>query len=228
MRLILAWGVHLFTACGAVAGVAGLLAVAAHDWGAAILWMLAGLFIDAVDGMMARKVGVERLTPGFDGRRLDDMVDYLNYVVVPVVFMVSTGLLPHPAWAAVPVLASAYGFGQVDAKSPDDFFVGFPSYWNVVAIYAFLLDVSAAACTAWVLALAALVFVPVKYVYPSKLRVLRAPTFFLAAFCLLTVAWAVLDPERGRAWRLVEISLVFPIWYVGLSFAIGGLHRRAV
>ena len=225
MRVVLAWGVHLFTACGAVAGAAGLLAIANRAFPEAILWMLVGLFVDAVDGMLARKVGVERLTPRFDGRRLDDMVDYLNYVIVPAVFLVATGLLPHAAWAALPILASAYGFGQTDAKTEDDFFVGFPSYWNVLAIYAWLLGVSPAACTAWVVVLAVLVFVPLKYVYPTKLRVLRGPTLFLSAFCMAAVAGSVLAPESAGRLHLLELSLIFPVWYVGLSFAIGGLHR---
>jgi phosphatidylcholine synthase len=227
VRVVLAWGVHLFTAFGAVAGALALLAVAAREWNAAILWMLVALFIDAVDGMLARRVGVSRLTPRFDGRRLDDIVDYLNYVIVPAVFMVATGLLPHPALAIPPVLASAYGFSQVDAKTDDDFFLGFPSYWNVLAIYAWLIGISPAACTALALVLAALVFVPIKYVYPSKLRVLRGPTFFLAAACMATVAWSVLDPETGRRLHLLELSLIFPAWYVGLSLWLGGLHRPA-
>ena len=69
------------------------------------------------DGALARKVGVSRVLPGFDGRRLDDLVDFLNYVIVPAVFLVATGLLPHWAWAAAPVLASAYGFSHVQAKT---------------------------------------------------------------------------------------------------------------
>jgi phosphatidylcholine synthase len=223
---ILAWGVHLYTALGAVVGVWALLAIAQGAWRRAVLLMLVGLFIDSTDGMMARALDVPRLIPLFDGRRLDDMVDFLNYVIVPAVFLVATGLLPHPAWAAVPILASAYGFGQVEAKTDDDFFLGFPSYWNVLAIYAWLLGVSPAACTVWVLGLSALVFVPLKYIYPSKLRVLRRTTFFLAAACMACVASFVLAPETAHRLRLLELSLVFPVWYVGLSFALGGLHRK--
>ncbi len=78
MRVVLAWGVHLFTAGGAVAGAAGLLAIADRDWDEAILWMLVALIVDSVDGVLAKKVGVARLIPGFDGRRLDDLVDFLN------------------------------------------------------------------------------------------------------------------------------------------------------
>jgi phosphatidylcholine synthase len=106
--------------------------------------MLAALAINSVDGTLARAFGVAEVLPGIDGRRLDDLVDYLNYVIVPAVFMVSSDALPGWGWAALPVLASAYGFSQREAKTDDDFFLGFPSYWNVVAIYLWQLDLSPA------------------------------------------------------------------------------------
>ena len=202
MRVWLAWGVHLFTASGALLGAAALAAIANGTWTVALLAMLGALFIDAVDGAAARAVQVDRVVPSFDGRRLDDMVDYLNYVIVPMVFLVVAGLLPHAGLAAVPILASAYGFSQADAKTSDGFFRGFPSYWNVVAIYAWLLGVSPAATTAWVLGLSVLVFVPWKYIYPSKLRQHRALTFALAilGFAAVVAAPSAAPPcPAGKA-----------------------------
>jgi phosphatidylcholine synthase len=225
VRPILAWGVHLYTALGAVVGVWALVAIAQGAWRQAVLLMLVGLFVDSTDGMMARALDVPGLIPRFDGRRLDDMVDFLNYVIVPAVFLVATGLLPHWAWAAAPVLASAYGFSQEQAKTDDDFFLGFPSYWNVVAVYAWLLELSPGVATAVVVGLSILVPVPLKYVYASRLRVWRRTTYALAILCILLVAIAVIDPDRGRARLLAEISLVFPAWYLLLSFRLGGLHR---
>ncbi|MBT40320.1 MAG: CDP-diacylglycerol O-phosphatidyltransferase [Deltaproteobacteria bacterium] len=216
---------HLFTACGAVVGAGALVAIANGAWTPALLLMLAGLFIDAVDGMLARSADVDRQAPRIDGRRLDDIVDYVNYVIVPVVFMVATGLLPHWAWAAAPVLASAYGFSQVAAKTDDDFFLGFPSYWNVLAIYLFLLQASPSTSALLVAVLSVGVFVPWKYIYPSKLRSHRAFTFTLAIFCFAAVSWSVLDPQRSRSLHLVELSLVFPAWYLWLSWHLGGLMR---
>jgi phosphatidylcholine synthase len=227
MRPIVAWGIHLFTACGAVVGAWALLCITAGAWRGALLLMLLALAIDAVDGMMARAVGVEELVPSVDGRRLDDVVDFLNYAIVPVVFLVAAGLLPHWAWAAPPVLASAYGFSQIDAKTPDHFFLGFPSYWNVVAIYAWLLEMPAGVCAALVAGLSVLVFVPLKYVYPTRLRVWRRTTYALTLLCALTLVYALWDPARARALHLVELSLLFPAWYLWLSFRVGGLRRPA-
>ena len=226
MRAILAWGVHVFTAAGALVGALALLAIADGAWRSAVLWMLVALAIDALDGMLARRADVQRHAARLDGRRLDDIVDFLNYAIVPVVFLVATGLLPSPAWAAAPIFASAYGFAQVDAKTEDDFFLGFPSYWNVLAIYSFLLDVEPLTCTLWVVVLSVFVFVPWRYVYPSRLRSHRALTFLGSIACFVLVGISVLAPEWAQRLYLVEISLLLPVWYMWLSWQLGGFRLR--
>ncbi len=221
----MAWGVHTFTASGALAGVAALLCISAARLEDAILWMLLALFIDSVDGMLARAVGVSRVLPRFDGRRLDDMVDFFNYVLVPAVFLVSAGMLVHWSVVGLPVLASAYGFSQLDAKTEDDFFLGFPSYWNVLVIYLWLLELGPVAGSVWVTLFGLLVFVPFKYLYPSRMKVLWRTNAVLASACFLLVGYAVFDPLRARTLYLVEASLVYPVFYFTLSFWLGGIHR---
>ena len=163
-------------------------AIVSGEFRSAVLLMMVALSIDAIDGSLARRVEVERVLPNLDGRRLDDMVDYLNYVIVPCVFLVAGGLLAH-WWAAVPpILASAVGFSRVDAKTEDDFFLGFPSYWNVIAIYAWLLEIPPGPLAAIVAGFALLVLVPVKYVYPSKLRAWKRTTYGLTAAAAAAVA----------------------------------------
>jgi phosphatidylcholine synthase len=228
VKRALSWGVHLFTASGAVFAVVALIAIVHADYRIAAFLMLVGLFIDSVDGTLARRVGVTEHVPHIDGRRLDDLVDFLNYAIVPTVFLLAIGALPHWAWAAVPILASAYGFSQHEAKTEDDFFLGWPSYWNVLALYVWMLDVSMPVATALVVGCAIAVFVPLKYVYPSKLRVWRGGTALATLVWGTTMAAAVLWPERARALRLVEISLLFPAYYLGLSAWLGGWLRRGV
>src|SRR5918998_5999727 len=132
--------VHLYTASGAVLTL--LILVAAYNGDAVMaLWlMLATLVIDSTDGLLARRFRVKELLPSFDGRRLDDIVDYMTYALAPVLLLWTTGYLPEGALgvalAALPLLASSYQFCQVDAKTgdgaqTDHFFLGFPSYWNI-------------------------------------------------------------------------------------------------
>jgi phosphatidylcholine synthase len=217
-RLALAWGVHALTASGAVVGAAAVLAILGGDLRRAALLMLAALAIDSIDGTLARRVETARVLPRFDGRRLDDMVDYFNYVLVPAVFW---------GWAALPILASAYGFSQTAAKTEDDFFLGFPSYWNVVALYLWLLAIPPPLATAIVAAFSVLVFVPLKYVYPSKTPALRRTTAALVLAGGLLLIYALLEPERARPLRLVEISLLVPAYYFAVSLWLGGIRRRA-
>ena len=223
-----AHAVHVLTASGAVIGCFAMIAVAEGRPERAIGLMLLALFVDGIDGTLARAARVRVHTPRIDGRRLDDIVDYLNFVVVPVFFMWGTGALLHPAWLAAPLLASAYGFSREDAKTEDDFFLGFPSYWNILAIYLWLLGLSPAAGTLWVAGLSVAVFVPLKYLYPTKVE----PMALRVALGVGALAWTaalgagLLRPEAPITRTLVWGSLAYPAWYLALSFMRGGLVRR--
>ena len=139
LHILSAWGVHLYTASGAIAAFAGTLAVIAGNYREAFLWMIAATFVDATDGVLARRARVKEALPGFDGARLDDIVDYLTYVFLPVLLLYHARDLPGGApglvVAAAVLLSSAYAFASADAKTDDSFFTGFPSYWNIVALY---------------------------------------------------------------------------------------------
>ncbi|MEE3329471.1 MAG: CDP-alcohol phosphatidyltransferase family protein [Myxococcota bacterium] len=226
-QLTMAWGVHLFTASGAVLGALALVAISAGDLAKASLLMLAALLIDSVDGTLARKVRVSEVLPKINGRRLDDIVDYLNFVIVPVVFMLGAGNLLHWSLAALPIIASAYGFSQEDAKTEDDFFLGWPSYWNVCAIYFWMLGVSPLFSTGLVALFSVAVFVPHKYIYPSKLTVLRNTTAVggLVWGALLTTA--IVKPEFSEPFYLLELSLAYPAYYLALSYWLGNRGPRS-
>ncbi len=212
--------VHVYTASGSV--LAFLIVLAALEGKATTaLWLgLAALVIDGTDGMLARALRVKETIPWFDGARLDDIVDYLTYVFAPVVLLWSTGHLPDgPAgWllAALPLLASSYQFCRVDAKTADHFFLGFPSYWNVVAFYAIVLDLPPAAVAVILVVCSVLVFVPVRYVYPSRTPAFRALNLALTAVWLLSYAVLLLQvPDPHPV--VVAVSLGYLAYYAGLS-----------
>jgi phosphatidylcholine synthase len=218
-RWLAAWGVHVFTAAGALAGFLALAAIHGGRYTEAFAWMAVALVIDSADGTLARLVGVKSVLPGFDGTRLDDIVDFLNYTVVPMALITAAGRLPagleHVVAGAV-LLASAYGFCQTDAKTADGFFKGFPSYWNVVVFYLFVLETPPAWNAAVLLLCAVLVFVPSYYVYPSRTQPLRAVTIVLGiAWAASAVAVLVQLPDPPRA--LVIGSASYLAYYMGLS-----------
>lgn len=215
-----AWGVHFYTASGAVLGLLALDAIARHGYGAAFLWMAVATAIDCTDGTLARRARVKEVLPNFDGGRLDDIVDYLNYVIVPMVLAYAAGLLPSgPSRliiAALPLLASGYGFCQVDAKTADHFFKGFPSYWNVVVFYLYALHGPVWLNAALLVFLSLMVFVPIRYLYPSRMPTARHRTYVLGGiWAALVVILLSQFPAPSRP--LAIISLFFPAYYIGMS-----------
>jgi phosphatidylcholine synthase len=227
LRVTAAWGVHLLTASGVPAGMLAVRASERGDAATAFWWMAYTLGVDAIDGTLARAVGVKRVVPFFDGTRLDDLVDYFTYVVVPALFLLHLNLLPGPA--AVPltmalVVASGYGFCRTDAKTTDHYFTGFPSYWNIVAFYLYALGWPPVV-NALVLALfIAGVFVPIRYVYPSRTPTLRGLTVSLGLVWGTVVLYALARLDRVPH-ALVVASLAYPVYYVGLSLVL--TRRRA-
>jgi phosphatidylcholine synthase len=221
-----AWGVHLYTAFGSVLGFLALEAIARQAYPAAFGWMALATFIDSTDGTLARRARVKEVLPHFDGARLDDIVDYLNYVVVPIVLAYHAGLVPQGGMGlfigALPLLASGYGFCQVDAKTDDHFFKGFPSYWNIVVFYLYTLGTPVWLNNLVLAGLAILVFVPIRYLYPSRNPTARLTTHVLGigwAVCLIVLLAQFPTPSR----TLAAASLYFPIYYFGISLH---LHNR--
>jgi phosphatidylcholine synthase len=221
-----AWAVHAYTASGAPLALVALVAVAHGRYAIAFWCMVVATFIDSTDGMLARHFRVKEVLPTFDGARLDDIVDYLNYVVVPLVLAYHAGLVPQNGWgllvAAMPLLASGYGFCQTAAKTSDHFFTGFPSYWNVVILYLYVLGWPTWVNTIWLVVLSILVFVPIRYLYPSRNRIAQKTTYVLGVIWSILVFIVVAQmPTPPR--EIALASLFFPAYYVALSF---WLHFR--
>jgi len=225
VRRVLAWLVHLYTGSSAVFGLFGVVACFHGQFRLAMYWMMLTMVIDSTDGALARAVDVRRQIPWFDGRRLDDICDYFTYVILPACFLVTAGMLPSPLWAAVPVLTSGYGFSQEKAKTDDYFFLGWPSYWNVAVMYLYLLHAPPLTVLAWVLGLGAAIFVPLKYIYPSRTRVLRPLSLCVLGLWVLVFSWLAVrpDPPRGALYAMLALG---PGYYVGLSLLLNLPRRR--
>lgn len=222
-----AWLVHSYTACGAVLAFAMTIAVIQQRFRLAFLLMVAATVIDSTDGVLARLARVKEATPAFDGGRLDDIVDYLTFVFVPGLLLFQAGVLPS-RWDAIVVaamlLSSAYGFSAADAKTDDHFFTGFPSYWNIAALYLFAARLTPVVNAIVIVALSAMVFVRIGYIYPSRTPVLRGLTIALClVWGVMVLQMIVMLPDVPRL--LLLASLFFPIYYVVLSLV---LNRRRV
>jgi phosphatidylcholine synthase len=172
-RRLIAWAIHLLTASGAVIALLALAAVEGDRWREALLWLLAALVIDGVDGTLARWAEVKKQLPQIDGSALDLVVDYLTYVFVPAWFLWRFGAFPDamalPLVAFI-LLSSLYTFARRDMKTEDGYFRGFPALWNIVALYVFAAQPAPWLAGLVTLVLVVMTFAPVHTVHPMRVR----------------------------------------------------------
>ena len=194
---IAAWAIHALTAAGAVLALLALAAVESGRAREALVWLLAALVIDGVDGTLARHARVSERLPRIDGPALDLVVDYLTYVFVPAWFLWRLGAFPPPValpLTALILLSALYTFARRDMKTRDGYFRGFPALWNVVALYLYV-----AAPPPWLAAAVAIVlivmtFAPVHVVHPFRVR-----------------DFGMGPPAAASIWGLATLSLLLPL-----------------
>jgi phosphatidylcholine synthase len=230
MAKTLAWLVHLYTALGLVcaAGMAVLIVRGGDaSFRAAFLLMMVATAVDATDGWLARRARVKDVLPGFDGSALDNLIDFHTYTSLPLLLIWRAGLLPGGlAWLLVlPLLASAYGFSQVNVKTDDGYFLGFPSYWNIVAYYLFVLQPPAWISATLIVTCAVLTFIPTHYIYATKGG--RFATLINAGSAIWFVSLGVVlfGPEEYRL-TIAVLSLAYPVMYLSLSAFVTVTRKR--
>jgi phosphatidylcholine synthase len=236
LRRFLGWCVHAYTGLGLI--LAAMVAVLLFRGGpdairTAMILMFVATLVDATDGTFARMVRIKEAVPSFDGRRLDDLIDFQTYTCLPLFLIWRANLLPagQEAWLLLALAASAYGFCQVNMKTEDGYFLGFPSLWNVVAMYLYVLPIGSWTALAVVILLAVMTFVPSKYLYPSQPGRLNLVATVLGAIWGIMVAWllAILpagtDPRQDPSvTRLAAATLVYPAFYMAASWIITLRH----
>jgi phosphatidylcholine synthase len=228
-RYVAAWLIHAFTASGAVFGLYALYAIYLHDLVLAFWLIVVTIIIDAVDGYFARLIKIKDVLPNTDGALLDNVVDYFNYVILSAYFLLAVPFILPKGWhticVIVMVLSASYQFTQRDAKTADHFFKRFPSYWNIVVFYLFFWNMPAWANVLVIFVLALLSFVPIKYVYPSRLDYLTVSVFWRWAMRLATLLWGV--ATIGLLWIYPKTNTGFVILSVGyvLLYVVVSLYR---
>lgn len=228
-RRILCYALHLYTASGILFSVLILMAIINKDLYAAYMWMLVATVIDSTDGFIARKLEVKKVLPHIYGGDLDNIVDYVNYTFLPLFLIAHAGLIPQPAWLWVsfPMIASLFGFANANAKQAEEgFFLGFPSYWNFVAIYVHLImtPISPYFSLSVLMILTVLTVSPMRFAYPSRMP--RFQKTFIGGAILWTIFFVAMivlyhpgkDPLKPQtpAW-IVWASVSYPLFYCFFS-----------
>ena len=208
-----ALGVHLLTATGAVLAMLAMLAATDHQWAEMFLWLVLAFAVDGIDGPLARRQDVTVHAPQFDGVLMDLIIDYLTYVFVPAYALFASDLLPGwTGWICIIVITftSALYFSDTRMKTADYSFSGFPGCWNMVVLVLFATQPGYWAILGIVVALAAAMFLPLKFVHPVRTERWRMVTLPVALAWTGFALWAIavgFDPRSWALWGLVGTTL---------------------
>jgi phosphatidylcholine synthase len=222
---ITAWSVHAYTILGGVIGMIALSAIAAGQTRTAWILLFITFVIDMTDGMLARKARVREVLPDFDGAKIDDLIDFLTYVWAPVLILYAENLVTNPLWLALPIIGSLFVYGHPGMKEMDGeaYFVGFPSYWNVLVLYLYWMRPPEPMVITLLIVFTALSFIPTRYLYPSKNP--KYPLFTIGLGIVWLAMIVVMLPQEQPNPIWVIVSLFYPIYYMVASFYVEMSYR---
>jgi len=214
-KKLAALSVHLFTSVGVLLAFWAILLIIEGELQSSLFVMALAVIVDSLDGTLARRADVTTHTPFIDGALMDNISDYLNWVFIPVFWAYTFLDVPFLAVSAV-LIASLFGFSHKEAKTEDHYFRGFPSYWNFVIFYLWLLDANVWVSTSVFLVLALLVLMPIKFIYPSRTAKWRRTTLLLAVPYAIIIIFMLFNLRETPLW-LILLSFYYPFYYVVIS-----------
>ena len=210
---IAAWAVHGFTASGAVLGFLAIISIFNNDQTSSFLWLGLALLVDGLDGTIARKVGVSDKATNIDGSMLDNLVDYLNYVIIPSLMIYWFQMVPNGWEIIIPAgifAVSLYTFANINMKTEDYYFSGFPALWNIVVLYFYILNTNQYINLIVIIFLSILTFIPIKFVHPLRVKKLRNITIFC------TIIWSATTLKLVTTFPEINLvndeKIVLAIW----------------
>ncbi|ASG68572.1 phosphatidylcholine synthase [Francisella halioticida] len=242
IQKIYAWLVHLFTSLGAVFGILAIIfsieaakasvtnqiSLHQHYIRLSMFSIIIAIFIDSIDGSLARLVDIKKLAP-LDGALLDNIIDFTTYSIVPCIWIYVSGVVSQEWLIPVVVMitiSSSYQFCQINAKTNNNFFVGFPSYWNVIVIFMLCFQSSQLINELTITVLTIFSFIPIKYIYLSRTenisnsKAVKLFTFIFTMLASTLIFLAVLIYPIKTPSPIIAIIILFTAFYIIFSFKL--------
>ena len=226
---IFAWAVHSFTASGAVLGFLALISIFNNDQVGSFLWLGLALLVDGLDGTFARKIGVTNKAPNIDGSTLDNLIDYLNYVIIPSLMIYWFQMVPNNWEMIIPAgmfAVSLYTFANINMKTEDYYFSGFPALWNIVVLYFYILNTNQYINLFVIISLSILTFIPIKFVHPLRVKKLRNFNIFCTIIWSATTLKLVTTSTGINLYNNEKLVLI--IWIVCSLYFISICFSRSL
>ena len=211
MKVFLSYLVHLFTTSGVLLSFFALVASIEQNLELVFFYLALALFVDGIDGSLARMVDVKKHTPHINGENLDNIIDYLNYVFVPVFVIYWLDFVPADLEiisAFIILAVSCYTFANSNIKTSDFYFSGFPALWNIVILYFYILDTDPFLNFFTICLLAIFTFIPIKYLHPFRVKRFRLVSLSVLGIWMATTVLILYFRELNE--NLLEAA--FTLW----------------
>ena len=211
---IRAFSVHILTASGSFLAFLGVVAAAEKHFVDMFWWLGLALFVDGIDGPIARKVRVKEVLPNWSGDTLDNIIDYVTYVLLPAFALYQSDMIGEP-WSFVAagaiVVSSAIYYADTGMKTEEYFFSGFPVVWNMVVFTLFVIGATETTASILVFVSVVLTFLPINFLHPVRVKRLRRLNI------LVLVIWSALSIYA------LLLHFTTPTWVV-YGVAASGLY----
>ena len=163
--------VHFLTGSGIIFSFLALVSVIEGNKLQAFMFLGIALIIDIIDGTLARKYKTEINFPNIDGKTLDTIIDYINYIFIPCIMLYSFDYLPTNFKIIIPIIiliVSLYSYVNNNLIDKSFSYIGFPSIWNIVLLYLEILSFNQWINLGIILLLISLKFIPIRFVHPMR------------------------------------------------------------
>ncbi len=203
-----AFSVHLLTASGSFLAFLGVVAAGENRFVDMFWWLGLALFVDGIDGPIARRLRVREVLPNWSGDMLDNIIDYVTYVLLPAFALYQSGMIGEP-WSFVAagliVVSSAIYYADMGMKTDEYFFSGFPVVWNMVIFTLFVIQASEVTAFIVVLVSVFLTFLPINFLHPVRVKRLRPLNLaILTLWCVLS-GYSLLLHFRSPDWLVYGV-----------------------
>ena len=165
--------VHFLTGSGIIFSFLALVSVIEGYKLQTFMFLGVALFIDIIDGTLARKYKIDVMFPNIDGKTLDTIIDYINYILIPCIMLYKFNYLPQNYSLIIPIVIlciSLYSYINIKLIDASFSYLGFPSIWNIILLYLEILSFNK-----WINLLIIIFFVFLKFVPFKVLHPMRFP-----------------------------------------------------
>ena len=214
--------VHFLTGSGIIFSFLALVSVIEGFKLQTFMFLGVALIIDIIDGTLARRYKIDVIFPNIDGKTLDTIIDYINYILIPCIMLYKFNYLPQNFSLIIPIVIlciSLYSYINIKLIDASFSYLGFPSIWNIILLYLEILSFNKWINLLIIIFFVFLKFVPFKVLHPMRFPKLKKTNITLLFGTIFTSLVLLINKLEFEFMNNLYIYFLI-IWLVLNSYFI--------